>query len=1049
MADDTETTELLRKLAEEIRKSGSSFSKLADSLEKVMKQDAASAQRENASFLKRLQQTFSSQGSSRYTKGVENQINDTVTSFGVLGRSADAASSSLQAFAKSLSGGIMGSLTGDLRSVSDMADDANASLGTFGSNIGSLSDKMSKAISALAAQPDQIGQVFSRLMGETDELTKRLQGATPEEALKLQNEIIGKFSKEAGAQLNVLRASASAGNQAARDALAALEENARMAERVRSRTLASKVSAASPSIGAGGDQALAQMLGTLDNKIVSGTKAVGGVWGSIITSSMAMGKKTSRAFGGMYNFARRGERSAEDLGNSLAIFAKSADDAANDLRYLLRNVLGGVAIAALIGYFQGLTRQYTSLMDSGARFSDGLLGMSRAAARSGQSLEEFAAFVQQNSQAAALIGGAESLGIFAAQVRKESERFGMFGYSLDGLNEVTSEYLNTLRLTTDLSKINRDETSRSIRSLARDATALSGLFGKNRKEIIQDAEEAQRNELYVSRLMLETTNNQIRIKDTMGKAITALAGLPGLAGKILPNMLAETAGVGTAVFSDGGKMFIEAGMGAIIPQLEDLAGRMKDATPEQAIDLTGEFYNSLRREVEANMESLRVQALAGNTNARQVLKMYQESKDYDAANLKRQREMAEQTDRLTRNVLSFSNIWGRLSGDIRERIINFAERFINGFMSGVDKFSKSDNIDKITASFNKIMNVLAKWFGVELSSNMGENVGTLVYAMFEKIVGYIERFAGYIEKFNSVGSFLGSLDTTTWVALGAAFTTLTGLTPALAGFAGALVALLASSGVKALMQGAGSLLSDGMAGSRNPGAKAPGGGSPGGRLSAFGRVAGAGVAMAAPLLATQELAFGTTEAQDKSLKDADARRKALEEKYGKETLQKARSQYAPWYEFGYMSTSVDDLEKYAQRYTGSDPNQTPSAQAAAAARQRAMAAFPTAALAETGRLRSGAQEHYDGVMKSVSIPSAVEAQDTTQSLASLRDKMANLSLEIQDKGIETREFQTLAKEMEGTRKAIEEQTALLTEQLRQNNRLTREGNRSLANNDGR
>ena len=96
MADDTETTELLRKLADEIRKSGSSFSNLAYSLEKLMKQDAASAQRENASFLKRLQQTFSSQGSSRYTKGVENQINDTVTSFGVLGRSADGGGPELQ-----------------------------------------------------------------------------------------------------------------------------------------------------------------------------------------------------------------------------------------------------------------------------------------------------------------------------------------------------------------------------------------------------------------------------------------------------------------------------------------------------------------------------------------------------------------------------------------------------------------------------------------------------------------------------------------------------------------------------------------------------------------------------------------------------------------------------------------------------------------------------------------------------------------------------------------------------------------------------------------
>lgn len=328
-------------------------------------------------------------------------------------------------------------------------------------------------------------------------------------------------------------------------------------------------------------------------------------------------------------------------------------------------------------------------------------------------------------------------------VRQQTEATGMYGFTMEGLNKVTGEYLENQRLYGNKAAATNSRTIKSSIEFAKQVTAMAGATGRSREQIIESTNAAMREVAMISRTVGMSSDQIQSFSDSALQASVILAGLPGVAGETFGTFFNQTAGYGTAIFADATTTFIEGGLGQMVGAMDSLA----NSTINGAGDVEGATWGMIedfKGQVEANQQSLQIQAMAGNDASKKILQMYGEVRLLTRAQYEAKKKEAEETKSLTAFLASAGNIFKRLfSGLLTGLFSKFAD-----IESGMESLVESDSFKALEERFTGFGKTLGEMFekiGPDDITNFANGVEAIARTLFA-LGGFILTFAGLVTK---------------------------------------------------------------------------------------------------------------------------------------------------------------------------------------------------------------------------------------------------------------------------------------------------------------
>jgi hypothetical protein len=432
------------------------------------------------------------------------------------------------------------------------------------------------------------------------------------------------------------------------------------------------------------------------------------------------------------------------------IFTKTA------ATFVTAGAMIGVAIEQSI---KQTFQNYQALRSVGQTFNGSLMQLSLAAAQARLPLGEFADLIKKNSQAAATLG-AQGLGQWSRGLRESLKDVGELGMSTSDLNDVVGNYTQTLSLFGRLQNTSTSQAVSSMRDLAIESSALAAVSGKNRMDLLKDANTALQSATLRSAAITQEGNNSQAVIQASTKAVMFLSSLPGEAGKALSGMLADTIGSGGAYMTQAVKDFTNAGLYGVANMMDQMANKIKsgqDLSPEDE----AKFYQDFLAQGKANMATLNLQAQAGNQSAIKAIAMIKDMENqagnFSADNIRKQREQAQMQTAATKAISNLEEIFKEVSGAIRETFLKtiiawsetpaFATLVTNFKALGAQAeqlFSRVFTPENLTKLGNAVF-----WIGEKLISGV-----SLAAEGLTKVVSVVNKL---VEKFGVLGTVAGAL----------------------------------------------------------------------------------------------------------------------------------------------------------------------------------------------------------------------------------------------------------------------------------------------------
>lgn len=461
---------------------------------------------------------------------------------------------------------------------------------------------------------------------------------------------------------------------------------------------------------------------------------------------------------------------AKSVNSSFKLLNKSSNDAAQGFMDLSRKLFGGAIGGVLIGgftsYTLGLGKTYQEMSEAGTRFSDSLFGMAKAALETGTSIEEYARINKRNSTVAASLATSRTGGLvgLAAQVRKNAEQFGSFGYTVEQLDDLVGDYAETLRLQGRTEDMARSDAQDSFLKVAATADTLASQFGKSRKEIMDTAMAAQRDEVYRAKLAGLNAEQAKQYGDSFGAAIIGLSAQAGEAGKMLSKMLAQTAAF------DGRSYNTQAArelFNKVLPEGTTMMQKLYEnvsADGDNALKYQNDFVKGLKASIKANRQNLMYLAEgtgAEAEHARRLLDMdanlKEASDDQIRHQLENNRLQKRNQDALTKVTLNLENIWMRLSSDILGKFLPLIQRPMESIAKGLERFSNSPTFSKIEKTFSNLGEGLSKWIDNFMSNERMESFAQWIEKTVTSMTGWVTSLTsddidGFFAKLSTAGT---------------------------------------------------------------------------------------------------------------------------------------------------------------------------------------------------------------------------------------------------------------------------------------------------------
>lgn len=374
----------------------------------------------------------------------------------------------------------------------------------------------------------------------------------------------------------------------------------------------------------------------------------------------------------------------DNIASHFKILGGSAQDLIIGFNGLVKNIVGGTAISQLIEIGVGLTKTYNDLTNVGQQFGGSVLEMANQAAEAGLPLSEFARLLEKNSTAAAILlqqnsNNRISLGQLSQSVRNTTKQFGFYGMSVEQIDNLTGDYVESMRIQNRVSEVNRITTSAQISSFAKDITDFSVLTGKSRKQIAEDTMEAMKNPLAASVQM------STQAQEAATKAYSFLSAIGGPFGKELAGTLADTIGFeGNSFFTELGKEAISAGVPELNGFMENIYQKVmrgKFDTKDQAAALE-EFQSMYKEHGEA------IRRLASiNPSVKNLLSIFQSANSISSDRLIELEKQADKEKSLTQFLTTLEQNLNQLGSWFNEGILSQFKDFDTEFPSTINGLS--------------------------------------------------------------------------------------------------------------------------------------------------------------------------------------------------------------------------------------------------------------------------------------------------------------------------------------------------------------------------
>jgi hypothetical protein len=466
--------------------------------------------------------------------------------------------------------------------------------------------------------------------------------------------------------------------------------------------------------GAGGSSAVGKAANNTATALNKAGEAVGKFAGAVADA-------TGKLLGFAGNLIGGTAKVMLDLSKELLMGGDRVSDFTKHLADLpsIFGVLGGL-VHSLSSYIDKTIDTFRSLSQVGANFGNDITAMRQSAAQSGMSMDRFAKFVQQNSEAFANLGGtvtqgAKRFGELSKSMREgqAGQRLMEMGFTIDELNETLVTYASIN------SRMGRD------RQLSdRELIASAGVFGEElNKSAAASGLSRQALMKGVDAMSKELSIQALKARIPKDKQQAFEVGL---------TQIIDTFKIGGPALLEGAKGFVSSAegiaMNAVSPQIMNT---MK-LYAEGSLDAT-EAQNRMITEAKAQREKL-LKMSAAEIDAREKAMpgfktAYAAVMEMASKTVKSQKEIDEAMAKAKRNksiedfYLKFTDVIERFRGKLMDTLLS--SKAFARLEASIDKLlGDSDTtlprlLDNIIVGFEMFLNGISDFIEDVQNPNIG------------------------------------------------------------------------------------------------------------------------------------------------------------------------------------------------------------------------------------------------------------------------------------------------------------------------------------------
>ena len=397
-----------------------------------------------------------------------------------------------------------------------------------------------------------------------------------------------------------------------------------------------------------------------------------------------------------------------------------------------------VGLASAIGFVIGRLKQfsdaYRQAFSMGFRFTDGAMGLSKAAVAAEMGIGQFTELLSKYSTSAGLLG-VNSLQDLTIGVKDTLQPLGLLGMSLDELAEYTVDYADQLRVAGLLEGKSNEELEKLVANYAQNITAFSRLANVSREQIAQVIKSSTSIEAFTNKLNVLPAVVQTRVLQAAQTITGMFAGL----GTEFGDQLATTF---TTAYGRGGLFFTQAGRELLAVNRElynsmsGIIDNMNSLDDAGAAKATANLIDQIANTSDAERERL---ALIERSNsqfagaARQqiaLINQVQQIQKNGAIEQFKDLKRLRQTATLDKLSIGFINF---------ERVVAKLRTAFNNFFNTL--FGNERIMDVLSTAIETLGTK-----GIGLAETLVENAG----AIADKIAKLIERFMNFIGGFQGL-----------------------------------------------------------------------------------------------------------------------------------------------------------------------------------------------------------------------------------------------------------------------------------------------------------
>lgn len=450
---------------------------------------------------------------------------------------------------------------------------------------------------------------------------------------------------------------------------------------------------------------------------------------SFISTSSSRNKNDDEQFNNTKKEANKLFNSFNNMGSSSLKLSKSLYNLNGDLRGLSSSIqtltFGFFGLKAINGLFSEMSEgvsetigSYREMAKFGQSFNGSIMEMALMASEASMPLEAMTKAVKEHSEVISMVG-IKSFVNLDKNVRTAMRDVGQFGLTTQETTDMLAQYMDLQRLSSTLSYRSQSDMTDGFKKVVGQATALSAVTGKQREEILKTMRQASEETRLRLKLATLDEKSRVEVQKNMETAALFMASMPGEAGSMLTKMLSQTVSDNGALFAESTQMFYEAGLGRLTAPMERLA-RVVNGGTVQVEDITSTL-KEMGDVSDAELENLRVQAMAGNESARKmadmVLAIRQGTKNIDqfAKSLKE----ANEKKGVTNFLLNLEDILNRIGGAFRTGFL----KSLDSIMKGLEKFGSSAAFTNLLTTFEEMGLGFGKFIDKLINSGQLEKLG--------------------------------------------------------------------------------------------------------------------------------------------------------------------------------------------------------------------------------------------------------------------------------------------------------------------------------------